>query len=188
MATIEVEVALLRPPIRRGGHSCRRRRVGPGRLAALVGLPGCGCHSASATPCHKTVRETQRGVNMVLHLAASAGTSDQSLVVLRVPAASPHGGGSRRHPIGALHVERTSPACAVVVGRRSGWPLSSTVIDGQCWPLAVRDRTTGAWRSPRRCSAERPGPRGRTRIPRRRCIPRGWDALCPSTGHILGGV
>ena len=59
--------------------SCRRRRVGPGRLAALVGLPGCGCHSGSATPCHKTVRETHRGVNMVLHLAASAGTSDQRM-------------------------------------------------------------------------------------------------------------
>ena len=56
MATIEVAVALLHSPIRRGGHShAARRRVGPGRLAALVGLPSCGCHSGSATPCHKTV-------------------------------------------------------------------------------------------------------------------------------------
>jgi hypothetical protein len=78
--------------------SCRRRRVGPGRLAALVGLPGCGCHSGSATPCHKTVRETHRGVNMVLHLAASAGTSDQPRVVLRVSTASPHGGDSSAIP------------------------------------------------------------------------------------------
>jgi hypothetical protein len=56
MATIEVAVALLHSPIRRGGHShAARRRVGPGRLAALVGLPSCGYHSGSATPCHKTV-------------------------------------------------------------------------------------------------------------------------------------